>query len=281
MVFARRRLLVALAVGAVALAGADAAWSKPTVSTTCGGERCRTVTDGVSGIAVLPGRVAPPTDGRFYTIAFQLSVNGDSTEGTVIYEAKRQIVRAADKHARATLGDRWTRLAPDVRPAYASAVKGLAPMQAMPTASSEAPATHRTISFDLTDSSRTTAGILLLTVLAVEFGGLTLLQITRGRQPATEFQKAFARAGHAHAGVFVIFAIVAQILADAAQLDGAADMIARSGIWIAAVLFPAGFFAASAGRGTTKPNRLIALVYAGIVILTAGVLALGIGLLTA
>jgi hypothetical protein len=33
------------------------------------------------------------------------------------------------------------------------------------------------------------------------------------RRPASEFQKAFARAGGAHAGVF---AIVAQILADAA-----------------------------------------------------------------
>jgi hypothetical protein len=133
----------------------------------------------------------------------------------------------------------------------------------------------------LSNDSRTTAGILLLTILAVEYGGLTVLQIVRGRQPATEFQKAFARAGHAHAGVFVIFALVAQILADAAHLTGVGNIVARDGIWAAAVLFPAGFFLSSAGRGTTQPNKLIALLYLGVVALTAGVLALGIGLLTA
>lgn len=133
----------------------------------------------------------------------------------------------------------------------------------------------------LSNDSRTTAGILLLTIVAVELGGVAMLRIVRGQQPATEFQKSFARAGHAHAGVFVVFALVAQILADAAELRGAADFLARNGIWAAAVLFPAGFFLSSAGRGTTQPNRLIVLVYAGAVALTAGVLALGIGLLTA
>ena len=138
-----------------------------------------------------------------------------------------------------------------------------------------------TVSLALSANSRTTAGILLITVLAVEFGGLTVLRMTRGQQPATMFQRTFARAGHAHAGVFVIFALVAQILADAAHLHGAADVLARDGIWAAAVLFPAGFFLSSAGRGATKPNRLILLVYVGAAALAAGVLSLGIGLLTA
>jgi hypothetical protein len=138
-----------------------------------------------------------------------------------------------------------------------------------------------TLALTLSSEARTTAGILLLTILAVEYGGLVMLRIVRGRQPATEFQKSFARAGHAHAGVFVVFALVAQILAEAADLDGVADVVARDGIWAAAILFPAGFFLSSAGRAVTQPNRLIVLVYAGAVCLTAGVLALGIGLLTA
>jgi hypothetical protein len=133
----------------------------------------------------------------------------------------------------------------------------------------------------LSNDSRTTAGILLLAIVAVEYGGLTVLRIIRGRQPATEFQKSFARTGHAHAGVFVIFAIIAQILADAAHLGGFTNVLARNGIWAAAVLFPAGFFLSSAGRGATQPNRLIFLLYAGAIALTAGVLGLGIGLLTA
>jgi len=132
----------------------------------------------------------------------------------------------------------------------------------------------------LSSDTRTTAGILLLTILAVEFGGLTMLRIVRGHQPATGFQRSFARAGHAHAGVFVIFALVALILADATHLHGAANVLARDGIWAAAILFPAGFFGSSAGGGATRPNRLIVLVYLGAAALTAGVLTLGIGLLS-
>jgi drug/metabolite transporter superfamily protein YnfA len=133
----------------------------------------------------------------------------------------------------------------------------------------------------LSSDTRTTAGILLLTILAVEYGGLVMLRIVRGRQPATPFQRSFARAGHAHAGVFVVFALIAQILADAAELDGIDNLLGRSGIWVAAILFPAGFFLSSAGAGRTEPNRLIVFLYAGIVSLTVGVVALGIGLLTA
>jgi hypothetical protein len=133
----------------------------------------------------------------------------------------------------------------------------------------------------LSSDSRTTAGLLLLTLVAVEYGGVFMLRIVRGRQPATPFQRSFARAGHAHAGVLLILALVGQILADAAALDGVDDFLARTGIWVAAILFPAGFFLSSAGRGRTDPNRLITLLYAGVVSLTVGVVALGIGLLTA
>jgi hypothetical protein len=133
----------------------------------------------------------------------------------------------------------------------------------------------------LSSDSRTTAGVLLLTLVAVEYGGVFMLHVVRGRRSATPFQRSFARAGHAHAGVLVILALVGQLLADAAVLDGVDDFLARTGIWVAAVLFPAGFFLSSVGRGRTEPNRLIVLLYAGVACLTVGVVALGIGLLMA
>lgn len=101
------------------------------------------------------------------------------------------------------------------------------------------------------------------------------------KEPATEFQKSFARAGHAHAGVLVIFAIVAQSLVDTADLHGLADVLARDGIWVAALLFRTGFSLSSARPGATEPDRFIVLVCLGAGALTAGVRALGIGLLTA
>jgi hypothetical protein len=109
---------------------------------------------------------------------------------------------------------------------------------------------------------------------------MAALRLVRGHQPATLIQRSFARAGHAHAGVLVMLALVGQILADGAALDGVDDFLARTGIWVA-VLFPAGFFLSSAGGGRTEPNRLIVLLYAGAASLTVGVVALGVGLLNA
>lgn len=47
----------------------------------------------------------------------------------------------------------------------------------------------------LSSDTRNTAGILLLAIVAVEFGGTYMLRILRGRETVTGFQHAFARAG--------------------------------------------------------------------------------------
>ena len=90
--------------------------------------------------------------------------------------------------------------------------------------------------FLLSSNSRSTVGVLLLTLVAVEYGGWFMLRVVRGRQPTTPFQQAFFRAGHAHAGVLVILALVGQILVDATSLFGPLVDLARDGIWIAAIL---------------------------------------------
>ena len=125
----------------------------------------------------------------------------------------------------------------------------------------------------LSSAAQTTAGTLLLTIVLVEFGGLYVLRLVTGRQEATPFQKTFARAGHAHAGVLVILALVCQIFADAAGLDGPLASIARSGVPLAAILIPSGYFLSSAGRGATAPNRFILLIYVGAISLALGVIA--------
>ena len=133
----------------------------------------------------------------------------------------------------------------------------------------------------LSADSRGTAGVLLLSIVFIESGGWFLLRLVRGRQPATDFQRAFFRAGHAHAGVLVTLALVGQLLVEAAGLSGLPALLARDGIWAAAVLMPAGLFLSAAGPGLTQPNRLIVLLYAGAVALTLGVVSLGLGLLSA
>jgi len=132
----------------------------------------------------------------------------------------------------------------------------------------------------LSPAAQSTAGILLLTIVAVEFGGLYVLRLVTGRQEATPFQKTFARAGHAHAGVLVSLGLIVQLFADAIDPSAPLAGIARSGVPFAAILIPAGYFLSSGGRGATAPNRLIVLIYAGAISLAAGVVALGIGLLS-
>lgn len=131
----------------------------------------------------------------------------------------------------------------------------------------------------LSDASRQLAGVLFLALVTVETGGLYLLKIVRGREPVTPFQEKFARAGHAHAGVLLVLALVCQPFVDATDLSGAWEWLARSGVAAAALLMPAGFFFSSMGRGRTGPNRLIALVLAGAALLAVGLTTLGVGLL--
>lgn len=100
--------------------------------------------------------------------------------------------------------------------------------------------------------------------------------LSRGRQETTTLQVTFARAGHGHAGVLLVFALIGLILADSVAIDGKWKVIARNGIWAAAILFPTGFIVASVGQDRTEANRWIVLVYLGAVVLALSVATLGI-----
>ena len=131
----------------------------------------------------------------------------------------------------------------------------------------------------LSDESRLLAGILLLALVTVETGGLYLLAIVRRKAEVTEFQEKFARAGHAHAGVLLLLALLTQPYVDAAGQDGLLGWLSRSGVAVAALLMPGGFFFSSLGAGRTSPNRWIALVFAGAALLAVSLTSLGLGLL--
>jgi len=133
----------------------------------------------------------------------------------------------------------------------------------------------------LSNPSRIIAGVVLITVITIEFGGWFLTKIVRGQVPMTDFQKAFARAGHAHAGVLVTLGLVGLILVDAAGLTGFFAWAGRLGIPLAAILMSAGFFASSAGKDVHQPNRAIWALWTGAASLAIGSLTLGIGLVTA
>ena len=132
----------------------------------------------------------------------------------------------------------------------------------------------------LTPGNMITAGGVLLAVVAIAYGGTFMLRVHAGNPPTNELQKAFFRAGHAHAGVLVILGLVIKILTSSKGVPALAEQLS-SGVLYAAILMPAGFFLSVVGRDPQKPNRLIALLWLGAASLTVGVVSAGIGLIMA
>jgi hypothetical protein len=134
----------------------------------------------------------------------------------------------------------------------------------------------------MSDATRLMAGIILITVPTIQYGGYFLL--TSLMNPGSGYmenllRQNFFRAGHAHAGVFVILSLICQVLMDAATLPLWLQWFARIAVPLAAILIPIGFFVSMAPPTATHPNAAVALIYVGAVFLAAGVLTLGVGLL--
>jgi len=134
----------------------------------------------------------------------------------------------------------------------------------------------------MTREARTMAGIILLTIPTIQYGGyflLTSLVDRNSHYMDNALRQNFFRAGHAHAGVFVILSLICQILADSATLPEPLLWLARIGVPLAAILLPAGFFLSMTSPAAVQRNGFVVLIYAGAASLAAGVLTLGVGLL--
>jgi hypothetical protein len=132
--------------------------------------------------------------------------------------------------------------------------------------------------------SRMLAGILLVVLPTVMFGGLALLSfLTRNLPGYTDnpLRHDLWRAGHAHAGVFLVLSLVMLGYVDEAVLSPFWKWIARTGAPIAAIPIPASFFLSVVSPTATEPNALMNLAYIGALFLAAGVLSLGVDLLRA
>ena len=124
-------------------------------------------------------------------------------------------------------------------------------------------------------------GILLLALVTVESGGYFLTRVVRGHVAANRLQQGFFRAGHAHAAVLLVLSIAILGVVSYAALDGFWLQLARLGVPIAAILMPAGFFLSVIGTDPQRPNRLIVLLWAGAIVLTAALITSGVALLAA
>jgi hypothetical protein len=132
----------------------------------------------------------------------------------------------------------------------------------------------------LSREARLVAGLTLLTVPTVMYGGITLVGIltkgTAGHAPGNlaldDVQWALFRAGHAHAGVWIVLSLVLQVLLDSATLTRAMKWVARISAPVAAAGISGGFF----GLAFVPAFRW--LLYFGAASLVIALVLTGVGL---
>ena len=134
----------------------------------------------------------------------------------------------------------------------------------------------------MSDASKQLAGILFVLVPTIEYGGWSLLHMIARRIPGyldNPVRQNLFRAGHAHAGVLLILALVGILYVDQSDLSPGTRTLVRTGLALAPILMPAGFFFSVLRPDADRPNRLIVLVYLGALSLAAGAVTLGVSLL--
>ena len=133
----------------------------------------------------------------------------------------------------------------------------------------------------MSNESRLTAGLLLILLPLVVYGGVSILSllISDPAYAQNELRQDLWRAGHAHAGVLLVLSLVTLRYVDEAALPEGLKRLARHLVPAAAVLLPAAFFLSVLSPEATEPNALIYLAYAGALSLAAGLLILGVGLI--
>jgi hypothetical protein len=133
----------------------------------------------------------------------------------------------------------------------------------------------------MSPQSRLVAGIVLIALPTVEIGGASILSLLIGDPQYTqnELRQDLWRAGHAHAGVWLVLSLVALRYVDEAALSERMRWVVRLAFPVAALLMPLAFFLSVLPPDATQPNALISLAYVGGVVLAAGLLILGVGLI--
>lgn len=125
-----------------------------------------------------------------------------------------------------------------------------------------------------------TAGIVLLSVIGIAYGGTFLVRVVNGTIPTNELQRSYFRAGHAHAGVLVTLGLLVQVVLATPNVPLWASALGSGVLW-SAILIPAGFFLSVVGRDPQRPNAWRWSIWLGAATLTVGLAAAGAGLIVA
>lgn len=134
----------------------------------------------------------------------------------------------------------------------------------------------------MSDATRWMVALAFISLPTIAFGGYFLLSILRrraGTEGITPIQRDYFRAGHAHAGVLVLLAIVGQLVLDSSRFGDSAVWALRIGLFASPLLVSAGFFGGAPRTADGPAGPLVKLVPVGAVVLGVSALGVGLGLL--
>ncbi len=136
----------------------------------------------------------------------------------------------------------------------------------------------------MTKASKTLAGILMIVLPTVAYGGTALLSMLIGPESGymdNPLRQNLFRAGHAHAGVLLILSLIILRYVDETSYKEKVKRWVRLGVPITAILLPLAFFFSVLSPDATQPNNIIYLAYLGFLILTITLIITGVGLVKA
>jgi hypothetical protein len=132
----------------------------------------------------------------------------------------------------------------------------------------------------MSPDARLMCGISLILIPTIVYGGLTVLGVVSNRMMGTPgpsnlsaMQVAFYRAGHAHAGVLTLLAVLLQIVIDYSAIPSSLVWPLRVGTIAPSILMSGGFFAVAHAR------KLRIVLYTGAALVAATTLTVGVGLI--
>jgi hypothetical protein len=134
----------------------------------------------------------------------------------------------------------------------------------------------------MSDAARWMVALAFISLPTIAFGGTFLLSILKraaGTEKITAVQRDYFRAGHAHAGVLVLLAIVGQFALDYSRFDEWAVWALRIGLFVSPLLISGGFFGGAPRTADGPPGPLVKLIPVGAVVLGLSTVGLGISLL--
>ena len=133
----------------------------------------------------------------------------------------------------------------------------------------------------MSPQSRLVAAVVLIVVPTVEIGGASILSLLLAdpSYAQNDLRQDLWRAGHAHAGVWLVLSLVTLRYVDEAALSEGMKWVVRLAFPVAAVLVALAFFLSALSPEVTEPNAMIYLAYVAGVLLAVGLLALAVGLL--